>query len=123
MLFPDEHPKHAREGPGASGMGRIDAAIARDHDPRLLVKGFDVAFNHGLADDVSFGIRLYRLRESARMYISTSERLAGFARSASVWPSYDLLGENSVIVRCDAPPMSSSALFHARRDSHIVCQG
>src|SRR5712692_1120869 len=37
-------------------MPRAESAVAGDHDPGLPVKSFDVAFDHGLADDSCFGV-------------------------------------------------------------------
>src|SRR5258708_17173618 len=56
MLFADVKTKDARKCACAARMPCADSAITGDHDPGPLVKSFDVALNHGLADDARFDV-------------------------------------------------------------------
>src|ERR1700746_3320701 len=56
MLFADVAAEDAGESSGPARMRRTDAAVAGYHDPWLLIERFDVAFDHGVADDFGFGV-------------------------------------------------------------------
>src|SRR5262249_32596126 len=56
VFFADEAAKDARKSAGAARVFNADAAITGDHDPRLLVESLDIAFDHRMSDDASFGI-------------------------------------------------------------------
>src|SRR5579863_210323 len=51
MFFADIKTEDSRKRSRAAGMVRVEAAVTRDHNPGLLVESFDIAFDHGLADD------------------------------------------------------------------------
>ena len=50
-----------------------DAAVAGDHDPGLLVEGFDVRLDHGLADDAGFGVGGVAFADQADVHVDRAD--------------------------------------------------
>src|SRR6266850_7231772 len=63
---------------GTARMVRTDAAIACNHDPRLLVESFDVALDHGFADHTRF--RVYGIAFANDLNVHLNRRNAALSR-------------------------------------------
>src|SRR5581483_2428452 len=77
MFFTDKEAENTRERSGAAGMGHADAAVARDHDPRLPVKSFDVGFDHGVTDDTGFRAGCVAFADDANVHLN-GRKIIGF---------------------------------------------
>src|SRR5579871_4700193 len=77
MFFADVDAKDAGESAGAARMGRANATVAGDHDPGLLIKGFDVGLDHRFADDLGFGIGGVTFANDADIHLDGRDVVGG----------------------------------------------
>ena len=78
--------QHPRKRAGAARMLSINAAIACNHDPGLLIERLDVRFDHRLSNDVGLGVSGVPFADQTDEHFH-GEIAAVRASSSSVWLS------------------------------------
>ena len=91
FFFADVEAEDSGKSAGAAWVMGADAAVAGDHDPGLLVQGFDVGLDHGLADDAGFGVGGVAFADQADVHVDGAdgilfgELLNGVAFVKRIW--------------------------------------
>ncbi len=114
LLFPDIKAKYACKGSRTAGMLGIYATVAGHHHPGLLIKGFHIALDHGLADDGRFGVRGVSFADQLDVHIGFGKAV-GLGQFSEGVPGVGFVGRKFGYRNVRTAPVAFECCQHAFR--------